>query len=106
MDGNKQIQRFIEGVGKNHIFRKLLTILQYRIGLKRCIGFRTVHSDRNVPLVIHIFRRGTVMESKETKARGLEVITVQDRVNQGLAELAGLQQDIEDIKTKFITLEF
>lgn len=105
MDGNKQIQRFIEGVEKPYIPQ----IINYfavseRVEEVHWISYCPFRPER--PLVIHIFRRGTVMESKETKARGLDVITVQDRVNQGLAELAGLQQDIEDIKTKFITLEF
>ena len=105
MDGNKQIQRFIEGPEKSH----LPQIINYFAASEKVqevhwISFCPFRPER--PLVVHIFKRDTVLEKKETKTRGLEVWTVQDKVNAGISELAVLAAEIDRVKKQFITIEF
>lgn len=105
MDGNRQIQRFVEGPEKSY----LPQIINYfavsdNVEEVHWVSYCPFRPER--PLVVRVFRRDTIIESKETKSRGLEVVTVQDKVDFGLQQLAGLQNDIEIVKDNFVTLEF
>lgn len=105
MDGNRQIQRFVEGPEKSY----LPQIINYfavsdNVEEVHWVSYCPFRPER--PLVVRVYRRDTVLESKETKARGLEVVTVQDKVDFGMQQLAGLQNDIEIVKNNFVTLEF
>lgn len=57
-------------------------------------------------LVPIVFKRDTVVESKETKKDGITVKTIQDKVNEGLAILPLLEAEVNELINNFKQLEF
>lgn len=103
--GKTQIKRFRKGVDGDKI-GQVINYFACSDGVKEVhwISYCPFRPERD--LVVHIFTRDTVLESKETKARGLEVTTVQDKVIQGRAALEPLEKEANELINSFKTIHF
>jgi hypothetical protein len=90
--GKIQINRFRKGVES----KNLPQIINYfavsnKVEEVHWISYCPFRPE--IELVVHIFKRGTIIETKVLKS-GTTVTTIQDKVNEGLAQLPNLQSEL------------
>jgi len=98
--GKTQLNRFRKGVDSKY----LPQIINYfavsqKVKEVHWISYCPFRPER--PLVVIVLTRDTEIERKETKSRGLEITTIQDKVNEGLAQLPVLQAEVQTLITNF-----
>ena len=105
MQGKTQIKRFRKGIDSNY----LPQVINYfacseDINEVHWISYCPFRPERD--LVVIVFKRNTTIEQKETKKNGLEVVTIQDKVNELHEKMTIFEQELESEIKRFIEIEF
>lgn len=103
--GYKHLSRFKNGIESD----KKPQLYNYfavdkRIKEVRFISYCPFRPER--PIVEHILYLNSEVERKETKSRGLEITTVQDKVDRGLFLLTTIEKEVNELINNFKQLEF
>jgi hypothetical protein len=98
--GKTQLNRFRKGVDSKYI-PQIINYFAVNENIKEVhwISYCPFRPER--PLVVVIITRDTEIERKETKSRGLEITTIQDKVNEGLSKLPELKEEVQTLITNF-----
>jgi len=91
--GKLQISRFRRGIDKD----KLPQVINYfavapEVEEVHWVSYCPFRQE--IPIVSYIFKRDTVIEEKTYVKKPPEIITIQDRVNEGLALIPKLESDL------------
>jgi hypothetical protein len=105
MHGKTQLNRFRKGIDSNHLGQVInYFAVSDSVNEVHWLSYCPYRPERD--LIVIVFKRDTVISSKETKARGLEVVTIQDVVIQGRTALVGLEKEVNDLVREFKTIQF
>lgn len=103
--GKTQLKRFRKGIDSAHIPQVVnYFAVEPKVMEVHFVSYCPFRPER--PLVIVKVKRDTILEAKETKKWGLEIITVQDKVNLALELLPKIKQEVTELKNSFKQLEF
>lgn len=105
MHGKTQLKRFRKGVDID----KMGQVINYftcsdDVKEVHWLSYCPFRPER--PMVVYIFTRDSILETKETKARGIETITINDKVISGRLALAQLESDVQNLVKDFKTIQF
>jgi len=105
MNGETQIERFINGVPKQYIPQ----ICNYfavapQLHEVHFVSYCPFRPERE--LVTHVITRDFIISKKEFKTKPDEITTVQDVVNEATSRIPQIKADVLEIIEKFITIEF
>lgn len=103
--GKTHLKRFLNGVDSNY---KTQVINYFAVDPKikevHFVSYCPFRPER--PVVVQIITRDTVLERKETKARGIEETTVQDKVNLTAFFLVNAEKEVSQLINNFKQIEF
>ena len=105
MQGKTQIKRFRKGIDSNYL-PQVINYFACSEDVKEVhwISYCPFRPERD--LVVIIFKRDTIIEQKETKKNGIEVVTIQDKVNELHEKIAIFEQELASELKRFTELEF
>lgn len=93
MDGKRQINRFRCGVEKKNM-PQIINYFAVSPEVEKVIWASYCGFRPELPLVVYEFTRETVIETKEYKTKSAVIVTIQDKVNEGLAKLPTLESEL------------
>ena len=103
--GKTHLKRFYNGIDSNY---KPQIINYFAVDPKvmevHFVSYCPFRSER--PIVSQILKRDTVIERKETKSRGVEEMTIQDKVNLTNGLLINAEKEVNQLINNFKQIEF
>ena len=105
MQGKTQIKRFRKGIDSNYL-PQVVNYFACSEDVKEVhwISYCPFRPERD--LVVIIFKRDTIIEQKETKKNGVEVVTIQDKVNELHEKITIFENELTSELKRFTELEF
>ena len=103
--GKTHLKRFWNGIDAKHLPQAInYFAVDPKVMEVHFVSYCPFRPER--PIVSQILKRDTVIERKETKARGVEEMTIQDKVNSTNGLLVNAEKEVNQLINNFKQIEF
>ena len=105
MHGATHLKRFLKGIDsvyKNQVINYFA--VSDDVEEVHWISYCPFRPEREIIAII--FKRDTILETKEFKTKPTEIITIQDKVVEGRFRLNGIKESVNNLISEFIKIDF
>lgn len=103
--GKTHLKRFLNGIDSKHLPQAMNYFsVEPKVMEVHFVSYCPFRPER--PIISHILKRDTVIERKETKSRGVEEMTIQDKVNSTNVLLVNAEKKVKQLINNFKQIEF